>query len=134
MTFDPARTAADVGYANPPIYDHLGPAIEILTRPDTDTSAPGLVRGHIAPGGFVPMHSHQDPETFVILRGAIEGLTWQASDQPLWVPVAEGGVFHVPPHARHALRNREAAPATVLIVSTLAMVRFSSRPGPRSRH
>ena len=54
----------------------LGPTIRFLTPPDGRTDLPCVMRGTIPPGGMVPLHSHADPETFLALSGAVEGLSY----------------------------------------------------------
>ena len=50
----------------------LGATIQFLTPPESE-NAPCIMRGSIPPAGFVPMHSHADPETFMLLSGASRG-------------------------------------------------------------
>jgi quercetin dioxygenase-like cupin family protein len=100
----------------------LGPTVEILTPPAGD-DAPCAMRGSIPAGGIVPLHSHPEPETFVVISGDVEGLVRAGGDDP-WVPLRPGDVLHVPGGAPHAWRNRSAAPAVSLIVTTQRIARF----------
>jgi mannose-6-phosphate isomerase-like protein (cupin superfamily) len=118
-----------VSRPDPLLLDHLGPTIEVLTRDDVPATMPGLARGTIVPGGFVPMHSHSDPETFYVLDGELQGLTYPTPDAARWVPVRAGQIFHVPPGARHALRNVSDAPSSTLIISSLDMIAFFEQTG-----
>jgi quercetin dioxygenase-like cupin family protein len=97
----------------------LGPTVRILTPPTGDDGAPCLMRGTIPPGGRVPLHSHGDVETFIVLAGEVDGLSG-----PAWVRVGPGDVFHIPAHVPHAWRNRSREPAEMLIVSTERIARF----------
>jgi quercetin dioxygenase-like cupin family protein len=54
----------------------LGPTVQFLTPPEGE-NAPCIMRGSIPPAGFVPMHSHADPETFMLLSGSVEGLVYE---------------------------------------------------------
>ena len=65
-----------------------GATLEYLT-PVTD-GAPCLLRGTIPPGGVVPLHSHADPETFIVLAGTAESYTGDD-----WHPVTAGEVHHI---------------------------------------
>jgi hypothetical protein len=51
----------------------LGPTIQYLTEPG-ELSAPCIMRGTIPAGVSVPLHSHADPETFLMLSGSVDGL------------------------------------------------------------
>ncbi len=103
--------------------DVLGPTIEFLSAPEGSDSAPCIMRGTIPPGVSVPLHSHPDPETFVLISGAVEGLAHSAESFH-WLQIASGDVFQVPGGAKHAFRNLSAEPAVMIIVSTVKMGRF----------
>ncbi len=75
------------------------------------------------------MHSHDDPETFYVLDGALEGLAFDVSGRPVWRTAEQGDVWHVPPNARHALRNAGAEPVTTLIITSLHLLRFFEDTG-----
>jgi hypothetical protein len=49
--------------------DVLGPTIQYLTSPDAGEGEPCVMRGTIPPGVAVPLHSHADPETFLMVSG-----------------------------------------------------------------
>ena len=102
--------------------DVLGPTIQFLTAPD-DESAPCVMRGTMPPGVDVLLHSHADPETFLMLEGEVEGLVVSA-DGFAWVAVEPGDVLHVPGGAKHAFRNRSRTAAVMNIVSTARIGRF----------
>jgi quercetin dioxygenase-like cupin family protein len=51
------------------IIEVLGPTIEFLTPLEDEDGAPCVMRGTVPPGAVVPLHSHADPETFVVLSG-----------------------------------------------------------------
>ena len=102
--------------------DVLGATVQVLTPPAGDHD-PCVIRGAIPPHGFVPLHSHPDPETFVLLAGAVEGLG--ESERGLeWATLGAGDVFHVPGDARHAWRNPGAEPAVSLIATSARIGRF----------
>jgi quercetin dioxygenase-like cupin family protein len=101
--------------------DVLGPTIQFLT-PVEDQSGPCVMRGTIPAGVSIPLHSHGDPETFVMISGTVEGLLY--GDEPKWARIAPGDVFHVPGHAKHGFRNRGQAPAVMFLISTSKIGRF----------
>ncbi len=111
----------------------LGPTIQYLTPPDVDNGQPCVMRGTIAPGGVVALHSHPDPETFIALSGELEGLRMSA-ERFEWVPVRPGQALHVPPHARHAWRNPSRQPSVAIIVTTAALGRFLREIGTPLDH
>ncbi len=115
--------------------DVLGPTIEFLMPPAETGDSYCILRGTIGPGVFVPLHSHEDLETFFMLSGELEGVA-QSAEGFSWIAMAPGDVFHVPAGAKHAFRNRSAAPAVAFIVSTARIGRFFreiGRPVPRNR-
>jgi quercetin dioxygenase-like cupin family protein len=104
----------------------LGPTVTFLTPPAD--GAPCLMRGTIPPSGSVPLHSHADPETFVVLEGAVEGLVMTGGGHR-WVGLGAGDVFHVPGDVPHAWRNPRPEPVTTHIVSTAKMAAFFREVG-----
>jgi quercetin dioxygenase-like cupin family protein len=101
----------------------LGPTVQYLTSPDAGDGEPCVMRGTIPPGVAVPLHSHADPETFLLVSGEVEGLELSGKD-PRWFAVAPGDVVHVPGDAKHAWRNLTPEPAVMIIVTTPKMGRF----------
>jgi quercetin dioxygenase-like cupin family protein len=103
--------------------DVLGPTIQYVTPPEGPDSAPCIMRGTIPPGGAVPLHSHADPETFIVISGDVEGLV-VAPEGPGWIRIGPRDVFHVPGGVKHAWRNPSGEPAVMFIVSTAGIGRF----------
>jgi hypothetical protein len=52
-------------------FDVLGPTIQFLMAPAEAGDIYCIMRGVIAPGVFVPLHSHADFETFVVVSGEL---------------------------------------------------------------
>jgi quercetin dioxygenase-like cupin family protein len=94
-----------------------GATVEILTP--VGNGLPCVMRGSIPPGGIVPLHSHADPETFLMTAGEIEGHLGGE-----WSRLVAGDVRHVPGHARHAWQNVSRGPAEMYLVSTGTIARF----------
>jgi quercetin dioxygenase-like cupin family protein len=97
----------------------LGPSVSLLTPLDGVPDAPCVLRGTIPAGGFVPLHSHADPETFIAGQGRLSGF-----DGDRWVAVAPGQMFHVAGGTPHAWRNDGDVAAVMTIVTTVRMARF----------
>ncbi len=108
--------------------DVLGPTIQFLTPLDEGDDAPCLMRGTIPPGVAVPLHSHADLETFLVVSGEVEALveTEVGFD---WVQIQPGDVFHAPGGAKHAFRNQGHALVELMLVSTCRMGRFFQEIG-----
>jgi quercetin dioxygenase-like cupin family protein len=104
----------------------MGPMVEYLTP--LREGEPCVMRGTIPPGVSGPLHSHADPETFLMVSGEVEGLR-QAAGSSEWIAIRPGDVFHVPGGAKHAFRNRKNVPATMVIVSTDRIGRFFQEVG-----
>jgi len=102
--------------------DVLGPTLAFVTAPDGNDDGPSVMRGAIPPGGVVPLHSHADPETFLMVSGSVEGLV--DADLGRWQRIGPGDMFHVPGDARHAWRNASVDPAVMILVSTNRIGRF----------
>jgi quercetin dioxygenase-like cupin family protein len=104
----------------------LGPTIQFLTGPRD--GEPCVMRGTIPSGVVVPLHSHPDPETFVILHGEVQALE-RSRGGSRWVPLVAGDVFHVPGDAKHAWCNTSQQPAVMLVVTTARLGRFLREVG-----
>jgi quercetin dioxygenase-like cupin family protein len=96
--------------------DVQGATVEFLTPLDEE---PCVMRGTIPAGMTVPVHSHADFETFVILSGEVEGFR-----DPDWVRVGAGDVFNVPGDRKHGWRNVGSVPAEMIVVTTAKIARF----------
>jgi uncharacterized RmlC-like cupin family protein len=101
----------------------VGGSIEVLTPLGRADQVPCLLRAHFAAGGFVPLHSHADPETFVGVSGEIEVLAG-SPHATAWVPLRAGDIFHVPGDVPHAWRHPCDEPAIALVFTTTRLARF----------
>jgi hypothetical protein len=122
------RNAHLVETGNLEVLDVLGPTIQLLTPPEPDDRSPCIMRGMIPPGIVIPLHSHADPETFLMRFGEIEGLV-ESPNGFIWVRIRPNDIFHVPGKAKHAFRNRSQERAELVIVSTSKMARFFQEIG-----
>jgi len=111
-------------------FNVMGPTVELLTGPTENDHDSCLMKGTIPVGGVIPLHSHADPETFIVVSGDAEALS-KTLDSFAWIPLGPGDVFHVPGNAPHAFRNRGPAPATMVILSTSKIGRFFREIGTR---
>jgi quercetin dioxygenase-like cupin family protein len=101
------------------MFDLLGPRIQHITPLSEDGEGYCLLKAHVPPGVFVPIHAHADRETFFILAGEIEGLL-----ETEWHRFGSGEVFDVPGGVKHAFRNASTDGVSMLVVTTMALGRF----------
>jgi quercetin dioxygenase-like cupin family protein len=112
FVFDPDSSA---------LFDVMGPTIQFVTLPRP--GEPCVMRGVIPPGTVIPLHSHPDPETFILLSGEVDALTTSDEDSA-WIKLTAGSVLHIPGNIRHAFRNLSAAPSTSIIATTARLGEF----------
>jgi quercetin dioxygenase-like cupin family protein len=110
-----------------PALDVFGPTIEFLSLP-TEGASFCVLRGVIPAGGFVPLHSHPDDESFLVLSGAVQVLA-PRDDGLAWLDAAEGDFIEIPGGEKHAFRNRSDAPVVQLITTTPKLGRFFQEIG-----
>jgi quercetin dioxygenase-like cupin family protein len=103
--------------------DLMGVEIRYLTEPVAEDNLPCILRGVIPPGLVVPLHAHEDPETFLQVSGEMEGLS-MSDEYYEWIRICPGDVFHIPGGARHALRNLSREPSVGFLTTTSRMGRF----------
>jgi len=104
-------------------YEVVGPTVEFLTSPDAGDDALTVLRGTIPAGGVVPLHSHADPETFVIVDGTAEALA-RTAQGARWIAAGPGDIVEVPPNAPHAWRNTSDRPNTAIVLTNGRLARF----------
>lgn len=97
----------------------VGSKLSYLTPKFSTPSDYCLMKVEIPAGVTVPVHSHEDRETFYILAGELDGLTGTE-----WTTLLPGMVLDVKNGVRHALRNTSAATTTLLMVTTMKMGQF----------
>ncbi|MGD9572594.1 MAG: cupin domain-containing protein [Thermoleophilia bacterium] len=116
------RTPRAIEPAGLPQLDVLGPRVAFVVPPGADDE-PCVIHGTIPAAGVVPMHAHPDPETFLVLDGAVEVLADPDGPEP-WMAMRAGDLHHVPGGERHGFRNRQDAPVTMLVATTARLGRF----------
>jgi Cupin domain len=125
----PTRLTNDAAHLVDPsaveTIDVLGPTVQYLTPCEAGDDTPCVLRGSIPPGGFVPLHSHADPETFIVLSGEFDGLG-QGFE---WIRITAGDIFHVPGGVKHAFRNTTRDPAVSIIATTCRIGAFFREVG-----
>ncbi len=99
--------------------DILGPQIRFLTPLLDDPDAYCVISAVVPPNVVVPLHSHRERETFLILSGKLEAFAESG-----WRTYSAGELFDVPSGARHALRNTSGAAVSLALITTASMGRF----------
>jgi quercetin dioxygenase-like cupin family protein len=99
--------------------DILGPQIRFLTPLVSDPDEYCVISAVVPPNVIVPLHSHPERETFLILSGALD-----AFDGSAWRTYRAGEVFDVTGGAKHAFRNTSAEPVSVVLVTKTSMGHF----------
>lgn len=107
--------------------DVLGLTIEFQSEPAGADDAFCVMQWTIPPGAVVPLHSHPDPETCLLVSGTLEGFA--RSEGSRWLRIIVGDVLHVPPGTRRAFRNRSPEPAVMIVASTARVGRFFQEVG-----
>jgi quercetin dioxygenase-like cupin family protein len=107
--------------------DILGPQIRFLTPLVDDPDGYCVIFSVVPPNVVVPLHSHSERETFLILSGSLD-----AFDGAAWRTYDAGEVFDISGGAKHAFRNTSVAPASVVLVTSASMGRFFRSVGRRA--
>lgn len=103
--------------------DVMGPRIQLLTNfsENRDYSA---MKAEVPPGVTVPVHSHGDRETFVVLSGELEAFV-----EDSWIVAKAGETVDIPGDVKHAWRNSSNETVSLLVVSTARMGEFFTEIG-----
>ena len=117
-----------VDLADAEVFDLFGPTVQFLVVPEVENPGPCILRGVIPPGGFIPLHSHGDPETFIVISGELDAFAPSASGVRCTQLVC-GDIFHIPDNIKHAWRNRSSEPGVAIIVTTQKLGNFFREVG-----
>jgi quercetin dioxygenase-like cupin family protein len=108
--------------------DLFGPTVEFLTSPDEAHGDFCVLRGVVPPGAVIPLHSHDDAETFFIVAGAQQVLL-PGTRGLEWNDAHAGDYVQVPGGTPHAHRNVFDEAAIDLIVTTSKIGKFFQEVG-----
>ncbi len=118
------------------VIEHFGPTIEFLTAPQEVRNDFCALKGVIAPGGIVPLHSHPDTEDFLVVSGRVQALKYVPGGHE-WIEGQAGDYFHIPSGVKHAWRNISQEPLVVMIFTTISLARYfqeAGRPVAAAQH
>jgi oxalate decarboxylase/phosphoglucose isomerase-like protein (cupin superfamily) len=90
-----------------------------------------MVVAAIPPGVAVPLHSHIDPEDFIVISGEVQALR-QDTQGYEWTAAKAGDYLHVPNGARHGWSNASSEPFVTFIITTARLAKILSRGGKTS--
>jgi quercetin dioxygenase-like cupin family protein len=108
------------------VVDVFGPTLEFLVEPSSAEFC--TLKGIIPPGVVIPMHSHEDVEDFIVVKGQVAGLQIGPNGHQ-WVIGNVGDLLHVPSGVPHAWRNDTQEPVELLIFTTPKLGRFFKEVG-----
>jgi quercetin dioxygenase-like cupin family protein len=100
-----------------------GTLFEILTSPKEIGDEVCLIRVTLPPGGFAPLHSHEDFELFYIVEGSME-IFQSKEGEGGWVTAGVGAAVAIPGNVKHALRNSSSVSVTIALVTTSKLCAF----------
>lgn len=110
------------------VLDVLGPTVEVLTLSDAPGEQFCVMRGAIAPGVTVPLHSHKDTEDFYIVSGTQQVLIPGPAGFH-WCDARAGDYLRVPGGIPHAHRNATDEPVVDIIITTPRLGYFFREAG-----
>lgn len=103
--------------------DVLGPLIQFVT-PVGEEEGYCVIQARFPGGVTIPMHSHPDRETLVVLGGEIDG--WLDGT---WQTYRVGQAMDIPADRAHALRNVSGHEVRLMLVTTMRIGRFFEEIG-----
>jgi mannose-6-phosphate isomerase-like protein (cupin superfamily) len=90
-----------------------------------------MLEMYVPPAAGVPMHQHEEQESFVVIEGTAE-FTRMGTDgrqSAEWFPVGRGETVHVPSWAMHGFRNPGMAPSRILLICAKGIEPFFREAG-----
>jgi quercetin dioxygenase-like cupin family protein len=100
-------------------FDVVGPKVKVLSDAQPTASDFSVIEARLAPGVFVPLHSHEDREAFFVISGVA-----QAYVDNQWHSLEAGQSIDIGPNKVHAWRNSSDSEAHLVLITTEKMRRF----------
>jgi len=117
------RYTSIIRKGTPEVLDLLGPTMQFLSWPRDSDAVHCVMLGIIPPGASVPLHSHEDTESFYVLAGSIQ--VWcEGEHGSAWAEAQAEDFIHVPRSVKHAFRNTAREPVVEVITTTPKLGRF----------
>ncbi|WP_181376004.1 cupin domain-containing protein [Ochrobactrum soli] len=105
--------------ANGAWFDVVGPKVRLLSTSQQSPSEFSVLEARLAPGVFVPLHSHQDREAFYVVSGKAEAYV-----DGSWHELCAGELFDIASDKMHAWRNSSTQDALLVLITTEKMRSF----------
>ena len=83
-----------------------------------------MLEMYVPPNAGVPMHQHEQQESFVVIDGDVEFTRPGTAQSPEWFRVGPGETVHVPAWAMHGFRNRGTHPSRILLICSKGIEPF----------
>lgn len=99
-----------------PKFDIIGGAVTFLAPPNTIGADHAILGGFLPAGVIVPLHSHDDPESFFILEGGME-LYHEEGDSAGWHTLRPGDLAVIRGGSKHAWRNNNPEDCRAVFVT-----------------
>lgn len=99
------------------MLDVMGPLVDLSSH--TGESDYAVIRSILPAKTFVPLHSHPDRETILVLEGEL--VVWLASS---WRTFGAGEIVEIRSNALHALKNEGPAEVALVLITTATMASF----------
>jgi quercetin dioxygenase-like cupin family protein len=106
-----------------PLFNVFGPLQQFLVPPSDTSGTFGIMRAVVPPSIAIPLHSHADPEVFIVLEGLLEVLRWNGKASQ-WLAAGVGDAICVPGGLKHAIRNNSTASTAILLATTPNIYEF----------
>jgi quercetin dioxygenase-like cupin family protein len=107
--------------------DIFGPQIKFLTEPQNGKEAYSVILSVVGPGVIVPLHSHEDRETMIMMSGQADAYL-----DGEWTSLSAGDHIDIGSQLPHAWRNVSDEPAEIMLVTTTNIERFFREIGRQS--
>ncbi|QYA17446.1 cupin domain-containing protein [Rhizobium sp. AB2/73] len=105
--------------ANGAWFDVVGPKVRLLSASQQSPSEFSVLEARLAPGVFVPLHSHEDREAFYVVSGKAEAYVNGA-----WQELCAGELIDIAPDKMHAWRNSSTQDTHLVLITTEKMRMF----------
>lgn len=100
-------------------FDVVGPKVKFLSASQQSTSNFSVIEARLAPGVFVPLHSHEDREAFYVVSGQAEAFV-----DGEWHELGAGELIDIASNEMHAWRNSSTDDAHLVLITTEKMRMF----------